>query len=211
MLESWSDRIGILAAVLALVAFFLTRQTARLKDEELKRFQASSRVEVAKANADAALANQRAGALEVEAATARERAANAERALLDLQLRTMPRRLAPAARDEITKRLGPFKGVRFHIMLLEEAEAHLFGKELSTALRDAGWSVDVTLISMITSPQYGLLFSTSQTKSPSLAGQALIDALKTLGFEVAVSWRNVDLGQQPGVESLFVGLKPVIP
>jgi hypothetical protein len=120
---------GVLAAVAAVFALYFSLKRDSAKDAELIKFQQTSRVSIANADARAAEANEKAAAagegtakalaeaananartqlLEVEAAGQKERAATAEKDLLALRQKIAPRRLTAEQKTKLTSALRPF-------------------------------------------------------------------------------------------------------
>jgi predicted negative regulator of RcsB-dependent stress response len=217
-LESWKMFFEFGGAVLLFLTFIFgtgvvitsTRISTR-QAEQLRQFDKSltdAKIELGRQQERTANADARVAGLEADAANAKSemakqqtRAANAERALLELQQRLAHRRINQSDHDRLVVSLRPFRGSVVQLTKLGDAEAAQFADDVLTILRDAGWSVHLSIVGMVAPPQYGLV-CTVDTSTP--AGKAIAAALHTLP---TAEVRSGNLPQGI-VGNILVGLKP---
>lgn len=179
--------------------------------EQLRQFDKSltdAKIELGRqqertANADALVAGLQTDAANAKSEMARQqtKAANAERALLELQQRLAHRRISQSDHDRLVVSLRPFRGSVVQLTKLGDAEAAQFADDVLTILRDAGWSVQLSIVGVMGPPRYGLAY-TVDASTP--AGKALAAVLHTLPTA------EVTAGILPPgvVGDILVGLKP---
>jgi len=132
----------IIAAVGSLGLYFLGNRVSKAKDDELRRFQTESAIQItaakegtAKALKEAADANKAAEGLRLDAE--RERLAR-----LQLEARLAPRILTPQQQTAIVALLKPLGRFRAQILLHSDVtEVSRLSRDIASTLTRVGWDV----------------------------------------------------------------------
>jgi len=132
---------------------------------------------------DAALALERAAKAEENLGEAKRQAAEANRIAeqerlerIKIEERLASRRISKSKKEEIVKLLTPFAGARITLQKIGDDEATEFANDLISVLKESHWTVDLSIMGMISPPKYGLQCTVD--KSP--AGQAFAKAIRGL-------------------------------
>ena len=139
--------------------------------------------------------------LETKAAEQQARAAKAELALLELQQRLEHRRISASDHKKMVAALRPFQGSVVNLTKLGEGEAAQFADDLLSVFKEAGWSVQLTYIGLVSPPKYGLSCMVNESSKEGVALSAALGKLPTADV------RSANL-PPPIVAVIFVGLKP---
>ncbi len=229
--SSWSNVAVVVftlaAAVAGVVALHFASRLNTEKDAAFERFKVESAAQIAAADAraadanrqaaeagrgtaealaQAAAANERAGALEVESARQRERAANAERTLLELQQRVQDRAISPAERTALISALRNTTGQIRVSCVGGNPEPCAFARQLVEILRESGWNVSEFSEGVIfvgASPS-GLILQVANAQRPPARAVVLQQALGEAGFPTD---GEVVPGLAEDVVALVVGSK----
>jgi hypothetical protein len=172
---------------------------ARIGEATQKASEADERTKTLEAS-NLLMRSQVAG-LETKAAEQQTRAAKAELALLELQQRLEHRRISATDHKKMVAALLPFQGSVVNLTKLGDGEAAQFADDLLSVFKEAGWSVQLTYVGLVSPPKYGLSCMVNESSKEGVALSAALGKLPTADV------RSANL-PPPTVADIFVGLKP---
>jgi hypothetical protein len=149
--SDWSDRLGILtavvggfAAIFGMIGFGFSLKAGKLKDAELDRYKKESEAAIATANARSEEAKEGAGKANERAAALSKDAETARLAHEQLKEKLAWRTISADARLSLIKSLRADGGkVSLHFVA-GDPESTMFALQFSEVFKAAGWDVRVT-------------------------------------------------------------------
>ena len=159
-LESLAHWVGVCAAVFTalgagagVLAFVLSFRVSQARDEVFLRYQTESTLKIedartagARANAEAATANERAATHEKESAELKDRTAHAELRLAEIKEREGDRKFTDEQFLKVTQMLslgGKENYPSVQLMFVDQGEPKRFAELLLTVFRAAGWDAEI--------------------------------------------------------------------
>jgi hypothetical protein len=198
--EWWSrgaDMLGITAAILGgllalvtLVGWTFSWKAGKLKDDALKRYQATATQSIAEANKVASIANQQAASANLELAT--------------LQAKVAPRRLTKEQQDKLASEVKAFAPQVASVWYgAGDKESETFSWEIAAGLHAAGWTVfspasTVTLAASgkefgaTSRLQTGVVVASTSDEHSLKAADAVVAELSALGFDATKAPKTED-------------------
>ena len=184
----------IAIALATLLGWAFSWRTARLKDEELKKYQLQVKQAIAEAEKATAIANQQAAAVNLE--------------LTRLQSKMLPRRLSKAQQDTLASDVRALAPQAASVWYgAGDKESENFAWDIASGLNAAGWKVfspasTATLaqsgkaFGSIPRLQTGVVISSNKDPASMKAADALAKELSALGFDARKS-ENIGNGSEP--------------
>jgi hypothetical protein len=198
--DTWNIRAvwfaAFAAALLAITAIGVSNSNRRLLTSSDDLDRAKDR----KLQADLRLKDEEIAKANARASEAAQKAEEEMLARIKLEGRFAWRRIVPAEYPKMVGQLRPFHGSSVEVTQLGEAEASSFAADILKMFSDAKWNVSSNRIGTISSPQYGLQCMVNEEVP---AGRALATVLKSLPTAKVVS-----VPELPMVGRILVGLKP---
>lgn len=195
------------------MALFATYKAQKYNDRVAsaeKKAIATANERAALADERAALADERGKRLEVEAQKMRKenlqlqsRVEQERTGRLQLEDKIAPRWINPGQWQYFGSNRDRLKGYNIEVILLSDAEAHRYGKEIARGLEVGGASVVARAVSVYLPPPLGIIVQHGYLEKP--AGESVASFLREAGLNVAI--QAFPLNEQPGLKVL-VGLKP---
>ena len=201
----------VVVALGSLGIFSLTTWVNATKDRELAKFQDDAKVQIAKAQSRATVAEARAA----------EANASAQQAKLALERLKAPRTITADQSEAIVDALQQFRGQNYALSSHEDSESLSFAMQISRALETAGWSRVPQQFGLIERPlgnttvgmhsgTMGVMVIIGEDNveaGPALA--ALADTLNSLGIVCAKASSSDLEGKTPKAITVLVGQKRI--
>src|SRR5215467_1571582 len=181
-------------ALVTLLGWTFSWKAARVKDQELIKYQVEAKQAIVEANKAAAIANQQAAAANLE--------------LAHLQTKMLPRRLTKAQQEELASAVSSLAPQSAGVWYgAGDKESENFSWDIASALDAAGWKVfspaSTSTLAQSGKPfgsiprlQTGVIIS-SNIDGPSMkAADALATELSTLGFDARKA-ADIGTGHEP--------------
>ena len=184
----------ITVALVALLGWAFSWRTAKLKEEELKKYQVEAKQAIAEANKATATANQQAAAANLE--------------LARLQAKILPRKLTKAQQEILASDVSSLAPQAASVWYgAGDKESENFSWDIASALNAAGWKVfspasTATLaqsgkpFGSIPRLQTGVVISSNKDVPSMKAADALAKELSALGFDARKA-ENIGNGPEP--------------
>jgi hypothetical protein len=181
-------------AVLTLLGWAFSWRAARLKDQELIKYQVEAKQAIAGANKATSMANQEAAAANLE--------------LARLQSKMLPRRLTKAQQEELTSAVSSLAPQSAGVWYgAGDKESENFSWDIASALNAAGWKVfspaSTATLAQSGKPfgsvprlQTGVVVSSNKDGPSMKAADALATELSALGFEARKA-ADIGTGHEP--------------
>jgi hypothetical protein len=163
----------------------------RVRDHDFER-------QMSLLNSEAGAARERAGELEERAEKLAKEAEQARLEQEKLKQQLAWRRLTKDQFDTLVTKLQANPG-QISISYLSDPESSVFGREIVTAFRNAGWQVEESSEIIAGSPPFGLFVKIEKAPPIPFVAKALND----IGLPV-----TVEQGHPHGTFALLVGAKP---
>jgi hypothetical protein len=115
-----------------------------------------------------------------------------------------PRLLTQSQREVIIQTLRQFPGQTISVHQLGDGEAGPYGQQITKAILDAGWNVNINWSGMALPPVYGVICQVPDPSRPPVAAKALMTALQKANIPV-----SLEKGPSSEPVMLYIALKPI--